>query len=302
MKTQGKVHPGKCVPLLLAAALIFSSGTASAGTLKISWEPSSVRPGAVVAVKVQVPLDVAAIEAVAGDERFPLLKTGEDEYLALVGIGLDYEAAVYPLDVYISSARNADAYHLRADLKLTRMDFGEQSLSLPTGMVDLSKTNLKRVRNDSAFLRTSLAERFAERYWKWSFVLPVEGRTSTTFGVRRILNGKQRAPHSGVDIAAPKGTPVGAANSGVVSMVQNLYLTGWTVVVDHGWGVSTIYAHLDSASVREGRLLKRGETLGRVGSTGRVTGPHLHFGAFIRGTKVDPFQLIEATAILEDKD
>ncbi len=207
--------------------------------------------------------------------------------------------AVYPLDVYISSARNADAYHLRADLKLTRMDFGEQSLSLPTGMVDLSVNNLKRVENDSESLRTALGERFPERYWKWSFVLPVEGRTSTTFGVRRILNGQSRSPHSGVDIAAPKGTPVGAANSGVVSMVGSLYLTGWTVVVDHGWGVSTIYAHLDSASVREGQLLKRGETLGRVGSTGRVTGPHLHFGAFIRGTKVDPFQLIQSTAGLE---
>jgi murein DD-endopeptidase MepM/ murein hydrolase activator NlpD len=258
-----------------------------------------VRPGAVVAVKVQVPREVAAVEAIAGDERFPLLKTGDDEYLALVGIGLNYEKAVYPLDVYMSSVRRSSPYYLRADLKIMEMDFGEQSLSLPTGMVDLSRDNLKRVQNDSGSLRTALAERFPERYWKQSFVVPVEGRISTWFGVRRILNGKPRSPHSGVDIAAPKGTPVVAANSGVVTMVDDHYLTGWTVVVDHGWGVSTIYAHLDSVSVRQGQLLKRGQTLGKVGATGRATGPHLHFGAFIRGMKVDPLQLIEATSWLE---
>jgi murein DD-endopeptidase MepM/ murein hydrolase activator NlpD len=287
------------MPFLLAAVLILSSGTASARTMKVSWEPSSVRPGAVVAVKVQVPREVAAVEAVAGKERFPLLKTGDDEYLALVGIGLEYEGAIYPLDVYMSSIRRYSPYYLRADLKLIEMDFGEQALSLPTGMVDLSRENLKRVQNDSGYLLAALAERFPERFWKQSFVVPVKGRTSTNFGTRRILNGQSRSPHSGVDIAAPRGTPVAAANSGVVTMVDDHYLTGWTVVVDHGWGVSTLYAHLESVSVREGQLLKRGETLGKVGSTGRATGPHLHFGAFIRGAKVDPVQLIEATSGLE---
>jgi len=287
------------MPFLLAAVLILSSGTASARTMKVFWEPSSVRPGAVVAVKVQVPREVAAVDAVAGEERFPLLKTGDDEYLALVGIGLNYEGAIYPLDVYMSSIRRSSPYYLRADLKLIEIDFGEQALSLPTGMVDLSRENLKRVQNDSGDLRAALAERFPERYWKQSFVMPVKGRTSTTFGVRRILNGQPRSPHSGTDIAAPRGTPVAAANSGVVTMVDDLYLTGWTVVVDHGWGVSTLYAHLDSVSARKGQLLKRGQTLGKVGSTGRATGPHLHFGAFVRGTKVDPVQLIEATAGLE---
>jgi len=287
------------VLFLLTAALILYPRPASAGTMKISWDPASVRPGAVVALMIQVPEEVAAVEGVAGDERFPLLRTGDHEYLALVGIGLDYKGEIFPVDVYMSSVRRADPYYLQADLKITGVDFGEQSLSLPTGMVDLSETNLKRVRGDSSKLRTTLSERFPERYWHESFIVPVKGRTSTRFGVRRVLNGKPRSPHSGVDIAAPKGTPVVAANSGVVTMVDNHYLTGWTVVVDHGWGVSTIYAHLDSVSAREGQLLKRGQTLGKIGSTGRATGPHLHFGAFIRGTKVDPFLLIEATSGLD---
>lgn len=303
MKAAGKVCLGKYASFLLTAALVIFSGalpeSASARTMKVSWNPSSARPGAVVAVKVQVPVEVASVVAVAGDERFPLLRTGEDEFLALVGVGLDYKGEVYPVDVYMTSIRRADPYYLRADLKIMRIDFGEQSLSLPTGMVDFSKENLKRVKNDSGALRTALAERFPERYWHGSFIIPLKGRTSTQFGVRRVLNGKLRSPHSGVDIAAPRGTPVAVANSGVVTMVDDHYLTGRTVVVDHGWGVSTIYAHLDSVSAREGQLLKRGQTLGKVGSTGRATGPHLHFGAFIRGTKVDPFLLIEATSNLE---
>lgn len=281
------------------AALIFCSGIAYARTMRVSWDPASVRPGAVVAVKVQVPGEVAAVNAVAGKERFPLLRTGDHEYLALVGIGLDYGSEIYPLEIYMSSIRRADPYYLRADLKITGKDFGEQALSLPTGMVDFSRENLERVKSDADKLRTILDERFSERYWRESFVLPVEGRISTRFGVRRVLNGKPRSPHTGVDIAAAKGTPVAAANSGVVTMVDNHYLTGWTVVLDHGWGVSTIYAHLDSVSAREGQLVKRGQTLGTIGDTGRATGPHLHLGAFVRGTKVDPLLLIEATAGLD---
>ena len=125
--------------------------------------------------------------------------------------------------------------------------------------------------------------------------MPVKGRITTEFGVRRVLNGKQRSPHSGVDIAAKVGTPVKASNGGKVLLAGSLYLSGNTVVVDHGWGMITLYAHLDRIAATKGQLVERGDTVGTVGMTGRATGPHLHFGAFIRGVKVDPLQLIEAT-------
>ena len=94
---------------------------------------------------------------------------------------------------------------------------------------------------------------------------------------------------------SPKGAPVKSANDGLVLLADDFYLSGKTVVVDHGWGVSTIYAHLDRTDVREGQEIKRGQIPGTVGTTGRATGPHLHFGAFIRGAKVDPLKLVEAT-------
>ena len=130
--------------------------------------------------------------------------------------------------------------------------------------------------------------------------MPVSGPISTSFGTRRVLNGQPRSSHSGVDIAVERGTPVNASNAGKVLLADRFFLSGETVVVDHGWGVSTLYAHLDTITVSEGQSVKRGQAVGTVGSTGRATGPHLHFGVFIRGVKVDPLQLIEATRGLSE--
>ena len=125
--------------------------------------------------------------------------------------------------------------------------------------------------------------------------MPLQGRITTVFGTGRVLNGKPRSSHSGVDISGEKGKPVKGSNSGRVLLADDFYLSGKTIVVDHGWGVSTIYAHLDRIDVKEGQDVNRGQVLGTVGTTGRSTGPHLHFGALIRGSKVDPLQLIEVT-------
>jgi murein DD-endopeptidase MepM/ murein hydrolase activator NlpD len=162
-------------------------------------------------------------------------------------------------------------------------------------MVDFSQKRLQQVRQDNETLSDVLNNRVRQRLWIEGFLMPVHGRITTRFGTRRILNGKKRSPHNGVDIAGPKGTPVKASNSGRVVLAGSFYLSGQTVVVDHGWGVSTIYAHLDSMAVSAGDEVDRGQPLGTVGSTGRATGPHLHFGALIRGVKVDPLQLIEVT-------
>jgi murein DD-endopeptidase MepM/ murein hydrolase activator NlpD len=162
-------------------------------------------------------------------------------------------------------------------------------------MVDLSRKRIKQVQEDNRNLGDILSARIRERYWKEGFLLPLNGPVTTRFGTGRVLNGKPRSSHSGVDIAGERGTRVLGANSGKVVLAEDFYLMGKTVVVDHGWGVSTIYAHLDRIDVREGQELKRGQVLGTVGSTGRATGPHLHLGAFIRGAKIDPLKLIEVT-------
>lgn len=282
-------------PALFAAVigLAFPSSAAGALTFRLTWDPSIVRPGAIVPMMIQSPVSLAGVEAVVSGERFPLIRTSAGKYIALVGIDLGMDDPVYRVEFSLHMKGRATLYRMEGDLKVQRVEFDSQTLSFPTGMVDLTGGILKRVRRDSGRLRSALARRTGERYWNKPFVMPANGRISTRFGVRRILNGKPRSPHSGIDIAAPVGTPIAAANRGEVVLAAPLLLSGNTVVVDHGWGLLTVYAHMNSISVREHQLVDRGDTLGRVGATGRATGPHLHFGAFLRGAKVDPEQLLD---------
>jgi len=130
----------------------------------------------------------------------------------------------------------------------------------------------------------------AERRWQGSFVMPVEGRISTEFGMQRYVNGRLSYRHRGIDIAAPEGTPVLAAADGVVSLADDSFLLhGQTVVVDHGHGVSTLYIHMSEIAVEQGETVKQGQTVGRVGATGVATGPHLHFAVYAQHEAVDPF-------------
>ena len=116
----------------------------------------------------------------------------------------------------------------------------------------------------------------------------MNGEPSGNFGKRRVLNGKPKSPHSGVDYSAPAGEKVRAVSSGKVKMADDLYYSGYTVLLDHGGGLVSQYFHLQEITVEEGAAVEAGDLLGRVGSTGRVTGPHLHFGLRLYGRRVDP--------------
>ncbi|GGB49529.1 hypothetical protein GCM10011505_33290 [Tistrella bauzanensis] len=129
------------------------------------------------------------------------------------------------------------------------------------------------------------------------FRLPVEGRISGVFGSQRVLNGTPRSPHRGLDLAAAEGTPVMAPAAGkVVLVMPDLWFTGGTIIIDHGQGVSSIFAHLSETLVPPGQVVKAGDPVGRVGMTGRATGPHLHWGVFWHDIAVDPAQMVPALA------
>ncbi|MBN2720005.1 MAG: M23 family metallopeptidase [Proteobacteria bacterium] len=285
------------IPALIFVACLVLILPAHGAGIQVTWDSDAVVPGSIVMVSVTTAQDLAACEAVVGPDRFPLVKVKDDRYVALVGIDLGEKKEIIPVDLDLFPFGEETPYRLRADLEVRQT--GEkppvQNLSLPTGMVEFSPERLKRIRKDNAELGKSLAARTRARFWDEGFLLPVPGRISAEFGVRRVLNGQERAPHSGVDIAANQGTPIQASNHGVVVLAEDLYLMGKTVVLDHGWGVNTLYGHLEGISVSEGEEVNRGNTIGTVGATGRATGPHLHFGAYIRGIKVDPLKLIEAT-------
>jgi murein DD-endopeptidase MepM/ murein hydrolase activator NlpD len=164
---------------------------------------------------------------------------------------------------------------------------------LPPRQVTPRAEDLERISADAALIEAAKARASAAGAVADGFVWPATGRISGIFGSQRILNGEARQPHRGVDLAAPPGTPVGAMADGVVSLAApDLYFTGGTVMIDHGYGLHSIYAHLSEVAVSLGQRIGQGETIGRVGATGRVTGPHLHWGVFWFDRALDPALLV----------
>lgn len=168
---------------------------------------------------------------------------------------------------------------------------------LPPKKVTPDPAVLERIRAENALIQAARRKDTAETFFQTPFIWPVHGRISGVFGSQRILNGKPRSPHSGVDIAAPTGTPVVACADGVVSLIHpDMFFTGKTVVIDHGHGLSSVYIHMSEIQVREGQRIGQGIQIGKVGASGRATGPHLHWGVSLFQTRLDPALMVPAMA------
>lgn len=161
---------------------------------------------------------------------------------------------------------------------------------LPSRKVTPGKPeDLKRIREDNAAIDRVRRLDTAATDFAAGFRWPLKGRLSGVFGSRRVLNGKPRRPHNGVDVAAPAGTPIRAPAPGRVALAHpGMFLSGKTVMLDHGHGLSSVYIHMSAITVQVGQRVEAGETIGRVGMTGRATGPHLHWGVSLFGTHLDP--------------
>ena len=175
-------------------------------------------------------------------------------------------------------------------------DFPVQRIDgLPPKQVTPDPETLKRIRAEGALIAAARKLDTAAPYFRSGFVWPAKGRVSGVFGSQRILNGEPRAPHSGTDIAAPAGTPVLATADGVVALVHpNMFFTGKTVMIDHGHGLMSVYGHMREILVKKGDVVRRGQPIGKVGSSGRATGAHLHWGISLFATRLDPALLVPA--------
>lgn len=220
-----------------------------------------------------------------GQSYPPILPPGWQAPFFLVGVDLDAKQGESDLSVRYDGGDHPDeSFRVRIEAR----DFPVERLTLPPDMVTPPPELLERIAREREAAAAVYRGTTPSALWEPPFGRPVEGSPSGNFGRRRILNGEARSPHSGEDYSASRGTPVRAAADGVVRMASDLYYSGNTVLIDHGAGLVSQYFHLDEIMVREGRPVRRGEVIGRVGDTGRVTGPHLHFGLRLFGQRVNP--------------
>jgi hypothetical protein len=231
-----------------------------------------------------IPLGPAARAPVVRYGDLPALVTGSPrEWTAVVGIPLAAKPGRAELRV-----RHGDGPEQRVHFAIEDRKYAEQHLKVAPGKVDLSPEDLARYEREREHLGTVVARFSATPPSTFRLRAPVDGPRSSSFGLRRVFNGKSRNPHSGMDIAAPKGTPVVAAAAGTVIDAGDYFFNGNTVWIDHGAGLLTMYCHLDTIAVRTGQVVAPGERIATVGATGRVTGPHLHWSVSLNRAMVDP--------------
>ena len=282
--------------LIILAVSIFSLAVKGmADTLELIGPEQPVAQGEVVRIQLRGATNGSKMKGSWQGQPVEFFKIDEEHYGSLVGIDLKLAPGTYPLEVAVNSPGNSTLTRSRS-ITVVDKDDGVQRLTMPPNMVTLDSATLKRVRKEGARFSRLWYKQNPRRYWQGNFVRPVPGERTTPFGLRRILNGEPRSSHSGVDLRATEGEPVRATNHGKVVLVGEFYFHGKAVVVDHGWGIYSMYFHLSQVDVAEGDFIGKNAIIGLAGSTGRATGPHLHWGVRIGGARVDPFALLRVTS------
>ncbi len=212
-------------------------------------------------------------------------------YIGLIGISYYSDPGVENIKLEWT---NRGGYHnMPVQIEIISGKFKKERLKVPKQKVTPSAEDRRRISYERKELKAIYSTGHPTRLWRTDFQRPADSKITSPFGTRRLLNGKMKSYHSGVDFRAPVGTPVHAANAGIVRFAKELFYSGNHLIVDHGMGMFTGYSHLSKFSVTPEQYVSKGQVIGLAGSTGRSNGPHLHWGAKINGITVNPLQLIE---------
>lgn len=298
------------VALILACAALCMAGTVrNAAALQQSLGPVSlyvqdhVTEGEAFMVTIRSPYPMPDIECLWEGRTIrtqAVRETGSGAHgfmaQVLLGVGLvsrddPPHSELFPLTIRVRGYE--EVYTFTPTILRIPGDFPVQKLSLPRKYSHLSADDLARTISERADIQAALATFTNERYWECPMRRPVPGEVSGVFGMKRFINGEPRQQHGGVDMRGKYGTSVHACWEGRVILTGEHFFAGRSVFVDHGQGVISMYFHLSDIMIREGQRVMPGEVIGRVGSSGRVTGPHLHFGLSILGAAVDPMPLMQ---------
>lgn len=292
----------------VAVALPLAGGTgcsgASAGTvaLEVNLRSRSPAPGEPVRLVVDSPVPLASLSATFLDREIFMVhaedgaagpgETPPERWSGWAMIGLDREPGMAAVEVEGLATDGRPAAGTRA-VTILRKVFPTEDLKVAPRYVTPPPEVRERLDRERTLLARLYETRTALPPQVGTFIRPVPGEATSVFGTRRFFNGEPRSPHPGLDLKADAGTPVRASGPGNVLVARDLYYSGHTVIIDHGGGLFTLYAHLSRIDVEEGRNVVRGEVIAASGATGRVTGPHLHWGAKIGDEPFDPTALLD---------
>ncbi|PTN36748.1 hypothetical protein C6366_08860 [Desulfonatronum sp. SC1] len=213
------------------------------------------------------------------------------EAVVLLGVDLETPPGTHRLTGTVFTVQGPRAFS--QDVLVHAREFPEQRLRVSREMVSPDAELLPRIERERRAARAALERISPVQHWEEPFTRPVQGSVSSAFGLRRFLNDQPRTPHRGVDLRGAEGTTVRAFSNGEVILAGDHYFAGRSIYIDHGLGVVTQYIHLSEILVQEGDMVVAGQAIGEVGATGRVTGPHLHFGLSVLGMWVDPLPLLD---------
>jgi murein DD-endopeptidase MepM/ murein hydrolase activator NlpD len=185
-----------------------------------------------------------------------------------------------------------------ARIKVVPRDYGIRRITVNKKFSKLTSAQLARYKREIAQIKAAIKDYSGNRLWRGGFVKPVDTKVVSRFGKRSIVNGIEKSPHGGVDLRGKTGDPVKAPAQGRINLVLDTYFGGLMVMIDHGQGLVSCYLHLSAALVEPGQIVEQGEIIGEVGSSGRVTGPHLHWGLYLSGAKLSPLDWINTSKTL----
>jgi murein DD-endopeptidase MepM/ murein hydrolase activator NlpD len=263
---------------------------------KVNLSSNSVLNGSVFSVDVIVHESLVkespdqSPEGMIGSNVLEFIPVSLGRWKAIVPIDFMQKAETLKITVSYPLLKT---WSFQSEIKVLEGDYPKEYLKVAPKHVSPSPKDLKRIRAEQVILNRIYSEKTPTIFWTEKYQIPVDSSVTSPFGVKRIYNGELNGYHKGLDLRAPTGTPIYAPKRGKIVLTKDLFYTGNTVLIDHGWGIYTLYAHLSAISVKEGQIVEVGTQLGLSGSTGRSTGPHLHWGASIGSIKVNPLDLMK---------
>lgn len=265
----------------------------AANPLTLTLEPERITNGAPCLFRVASKVRLKSLAATWQERRiFFDFDARSRTWAGLAGVNVETTAGYYPLSL---EATMADGTLLNStyDVPVYQLRFPTDELSVAKQFTDPNRAERARIKAEQAVKSRYFKTVTPQRLWRGTFTPPLDSVVTDIFGMQRMFNGERQSVHQGLDLRAATGTPVAAMNSGVVLLARSFFYEGRMVVVDHGYGLLTLYFHLSALRVREGEAVQRGQVIGLSGATGRVTSEHLHVGVRWQGTYLDPAKLFQ---------